>query len=162
MNWNASNIGLLLALPAVLLLAAACGEDAGSDQGSMNDTPTTKIRQVENVQIVFDLLEKQAHDNMMEMMGGEHAVHMHAEEGNAEHTMHESMSRSHFIMVTLMNAGQGGGTITDAQVNFTVSGPDGAQLAEGGHVMSGKGMHHHAVGFDASRAGFRSAPRGPP
>jgi hypothetical protein len=82
---------------------------------------------------------------MLEMMGGPAAI-VSGEAGATE-------AETRYVLLTLMDTGARGATITDANVRFTVNGPDGAPLAEGGHVMSGKGMHHYAVGFAGEATG---------
>lgn len=144
MNLNRNKLSrtVAAALTALFIGVAtlACGE-AGPDTSL--DTPTTRIRTIENIQAVFDLIPADAHRDMMEMMGG-------AESISHEHALHVG---SQYILLTLTDVGARGATITDADVQFAITGPDGKSLAEGGHVMSGKGMHHYAVGFDGKTSG---------
>lgn len=141
------SIAIGLALAAVLASGASCGGDAQSEVDTSLDTPTTRIRTLGKMQAVFDLMPKSAHDDMMDMMGGPESI-SHGEGGG-----HDHHGDSHFVMLTLMDVADRGATITDAQVSFIVNGPNGKSLAEGGHVMSGKGMHHYAVGFAGGEAG---------
>jgi hypothetical protein len=126
----------------------ACGGD-GVDTSL--DTPTTRVRTLDKIQAVFDLMPKSAHDDMMEMMGGPDSISHGDDEVHDHHAMHAG--DSHFVMLTLMDVGARGAAITDADVEFHVRGPDGKTLTRGGHIMSGKGMHHYAVGFPGAPGG---------
>lgn len=140
--------GLLITAMLLGFTITACGGESNDGPDTSLDTPTTRVRTLENIQAVFDLMPKQAHNDMMEMMGGPDSIR------HDDHAMHSDHTNdSHFVMLTIMDVAARGATITDADVAFSVTGPDGQSLAEGGHVMSGKGMHHYAVGFAGGEPG---------
>ncbi|MCR9141007.1 MAG: hypothetical protein NXI24_01960 [bacterium] len=137
---------------ALVFSAFACGGETNEAVDTSLDTPTTRIRTVDKMQAVFDLMPKSAHDDMMEMMGGADSVKTAGDE-HAHHGGHDHAGDSHFVLLTLMDTANRGAAVTDAEVSFRVLGPGNQELAQGGHVMSGKGMHHYAVGFVGKDSG---------
>lgn len=130
-----------LSLLLLISTAIACGGDSAGSSDTSLDTPGTRIRTAGSYQLVFDLMQRKAHDDMVKIMGGASAI-----------SGPIGAAQSHYVMLTMMSTSERGKTITDAEVSFEIEGPGGA-ASQGGHVLSGKGMHHHAVGFAGGDAG---------
>lgn len=148
-------VALTIGLGLFTFSGVACGGEASDGVDTSLDTPTTRIRTVEKMQAVFDLVPKSAHDDMMEMMGGPDSI-KNGDAHHGDHTAgghHDHSGDSHFVMLTLMDPTNRGAAITDADVSFRIKSPANQELAQGGHVMSGKGMHHYAVGFVGKEKG---------
>ncbi len=127
---------------AIAVLAAAlsvsyCKKADDPHVGHMMDTDTTKSVMLDDVQVVFDLMDSAHHEGMMAHMGGKH--------GGAE-------KYSHYVLLTMMKKTERK-LIMDAEVTFTLTGPDGKSVEKKSHVMTGMGMHHYAVGFDMKEKG---------
>ena len=119
-----------------LFIAMACG---GTEEDL--STETTKIVNEDGLQFVFDLVTPAAHQEMMEAMDLAH------EEDHSMHAEHK------YVMLTVIDIESGGSTLTQGDVSFAITGPDGNPLETSSHVMSGMGMHHFAAHFEPSAAG---------
>ncbi len=136
-----ARLTILTALLSALLTGlSACGGDSSGDDTSL-DTPATRIRTAGTYQLVFDLMQRKGHADMVKIMGGQSSI-----------SGPIGPDQSHYVMLTVMSTSERGKTITDANVSFEIEGPGGAS-ATGGHVLSGKGMHHHALGFAGGESG---------
>ncbi len=123
---------------SITLLAVHCGgPDTGADDASF-DTPTSKVRTHENIQVVYDLSSHAEHMKMMKMMNISEMEHGHAE---------------HIVTLTIMDTADRGGVITDADVKLVIKNAAGETISDGSEVMSGGGMHHYVGGFDSAAAG---------
>lgn len=131
--------GLCLVISMGGLIACGGAGSGGSDTSL--DTPTTRIRTAGSYQMVFDLMQRKGHDDMVKIMGGQSSI-----------SGPIGPAQSHYVILTVMSTSERGKTITDATVSFEIDGPGGTS-ATGGHVLSGKGMHHHALGFAGGEAG---------
>lgn len=122
----------------IALLASACGgsKEAGVDDSF--DTPTSKVRTHENIQVVYDLSGHAEHVKMMEMMNIAEMEHGHVE---------------HIVTLTIMDTANKGGVVTDADVELVIKNAAGETVVDKSEVMSGGGMHHYVTGFDSAAPG---------
>jgi hypothetical protein len=130
----------LIAVTTVLAAALSvsyCKKADDPHAGHMMDTDTTKSVMLGDVQAVFDLMDRAHHEGMMTQMGGKH--------GGAE-------KFSHYVLLTMMKKAERK-LIMDAEVTFSLTGPDGKGVEKKAHVMTGMGMHHYAAGFDMGAKG---------
>lgn len=130
----------LIAVTTVLAAAISvsyCKKADDPHAGHMMDTDTTKSVMLGDVQAVFDLMDRAHHEGMMAKMGGKH--------GGGE-------KFSHYVLLTMMKKAERK-LIMDADVTFSLTGPDGKSVEKKAHVMTGMGMHHYAAGFDMGAKG---------
>ncbi len=119
------------------LSVSYCKKADDHQAGHMMDTDTTKSLMLGDIQAVFDLIDRVHHEGMIAHMGAKH--------GTAE-------KFSHYVLLTMMKKAERK-LIMDAEVMFTLTGPNGKSVVKKSHVMSGMGMHHYAVGFDMKAKG---------
>ncbi len=127
----------LTAILAAAVMVSACKRGDDHHTGHMMDTDTTRTVMLGDVQAVFDLMDRAHHEGMMTKMGKASGV-----EGKF----------SHYVLLTMMKKAERK-LIMDAEVSFSMTGPDGKTVDKNGHVMTGGGMHHYAAGFDMEAKG---------
>jgi len=97
----------------------------------------TQIVKHGELQFAFDLISKEQHDRMVEMMGID-----------AKH----DPDADHFINLTIMKK-PSNELIKNAKVHFTITDPAGKKTHKEAHTMQGKKMFHYGTGFKMSGTG---------
>ncbi len=108
-------------------------------QAKGNETQTI-VKQIDGLQVSFDISTMQAHHSMMDAMGMK---------------MKHSDQSSHYVLVTVMDAQKK--IIKDLPIKIKVIDPTNKSLGdpagENLETMSGKGMYHYGHGFNFTRPG---------
>ncbi len=133
----AFNASLSVALAGTLIVCSDAS-DPHSDHGEVTtlSVGSTQLSRGHGVQAAFDIMNVAGHMRMAEMMQIEHS---------------QKAGTDRHLSFTLMDQ-QAKQIIIDAQdLRIQIITPDGTELSDSGHVMSGGGMHHH--GFDFAYAG---------
>lgn len=131
------NVITMLAVVSVLCMMSCAKE--GHDHGDVqrSEVGNTKIVTTGGIQAAFDLMDRAHHEGMMKKMNTQ-------VEAEAEF--------SDYLLLTLMKKPENT-LIRDAEVSFSMKGPDNSVVTKKGHIMTGMGMHHYAAGFNMKAKG---------
>ena len=129
---------LLVCTLSLILVLPFCKKGAThSAEHVQNMGPKSRVVDHDGLRFALDLLTAADHDRMASMM---------------EVTMTGKGKPDYYVSLTTIDVGSQKMVRAEA-VSMTITGPDGSPVSEPAHLMEGRGMVHHMVGFQKKKPG---------
>ncbi|MCB1191236.1 MAG: hypothetical protein H7A23_19150 [Leptospiraceae bacterium] len=99
---------------------------------------STQMKVVNGIKVVFDLMDKENHKKMVEIMGVD---------------LKEDSKDDHYALLTLLNDSDSS-YIKNAEVDIVINYPDGKKESKKATILDGANMYHYQIGFQESGKGI--------